>query len=64
VVGIDDTRRGQFLTFRTAEARALAQALKAKKVDTDARDDRLRFGFGVYQDDADVDALLERVNAL
>jgi selenocysteine lyase/cysteine desulfurase len=25
---------------------------------TDARDDRLRFGFGVYQDEADVDRLL------
>ncbi len=64
MVGIDDERRGQFLTFRTSEARALTQALKAKRVDTDARDDRLRFGFGVYQDEADVDALLERVNSL
>jgi selenocysteine lyase/cysteine desulfurase len=64
MVGVDDARRGQFLTFRTGEARAVCEALKAKHVDTDARDDRLRFGFGVYQDEGDVDALLERVNAL
>jgi selenocysteine lyase/cysteine desulfurase len=64
MVGVEDERRGQFLTFRTEEAKAVCQALKAKQVDTDARDDRLRFGFGVYQDEGDVDALLERVNAL
>ena len=30
----------------------------------DARGDRLRFGFGVAQDEADVDALLGRLASL
>lgn len=56
--------RGQFLTFRTPQAKALADALKAARVITDARDDRLRFGFGPYQDEGDVDAALERLARL
>ncbi|MEW5742295.1 MAG: aminotransferase class V-fold PLP-dependent enzyme [Myxococcota bacterium] len=57
----EEARRGQFLTFRTPDARALSEALAKKRVITDARDDRLRFGFGPYQDEADVDALVERL---
>ncbi len=64
VVPLSDEARGQFLTFRTPEARALSAALDLAGVVTDARDDRLRFGFGPYQDEADVDALLDRVRAL
>jgi len=64
VVPIDDPLRGHFLTFRTPRAQAISTALKTLHVDTDARADRLRFGFGVYHDDADVDALLERVRSL
>ncbi len=61
VVPLEDERRGQFLTFRTAAARDVTAQLKAAHVVTDARDDRLRLGFGPYQDEADVDALLERL---
>jgi selenocysteine lyase/cysteine desulfurase len=57
----DEECRGRFLTFRTPRARALSEALGQQRVITDARDDRLRIGFGPYQDDADVDALLERL---
>jgi selenocysteine lyase/cysteine desulfurase len=64
VVPIDDPLRGHFLTFRTPNAQAISAALKQLEVDTDARADRLRFGFGVYHDVADVDALLERVRSL
>ena len=64
VVPIDDPLRGHFLTFRTPRAQAISTALKTLHVDTDARADRLRFGYGVYHDDADVDALLERVRSL
>lgn len=64
VVPIDEPLRGHFLTFRTPRAQAICAALKHLEVDTDARGDRLRFGFGVYHDDADVDALLARVRSL
>jgi selenocysteine lyase/cysteine desulfurase len=56
--------RGHFLTFRTPRARELSSALKERRVITDAREDRLRFGFGVYQDVRDVDALLGRLSGL
>lgn len=61
VVPVSEPRRGQFLTFRTPDARALSATLKLHRVVTDARDDRLRFGFGPYQDEADVDALVQRL---
>lgn len=64
VVPLADEARGQFLTFRTPEARELSAALERVEVVTDARDDRLRFGFGPYQDEADVAAVLERVLTL
>ncbi|MBL8918860.1 MAG: aminotransferase class V-fold PLP-dependent enzyme [Myxococcaceae bacterium] len=63
VVPVTDPARGQFLTFRTADAQARCATLKGRQVVTDARDDRWRFGFGPYQDDADVDALLDRLEA-
>lgn len=55
---VADSARGQFLTFRTPQARALSAELKSKHVITDARDDRLRFGFGPYVDAGDVERLL------
>ena len=64
LVVADEARRGRFLTFRTPRAKALSDSLKQLRVITDARDDRLRFGFGPYQDEADVDALCERLSRL
>jgi selenocysteine lyase/cysteine desulfurase len=61
VVPVAEPLRGQFLTFRTPEARALSAALLARGVVTDARGDRLRFGFGPYLDEADVDVALSRL---
>ncbi len=61
VVPLSSSARGQFLTFRTPEAKALCAVMKQRRVITDARDDRWRFGFGPYQDEADVDRLLERL---
>lgn len=49
--------RGNFLTFRTESAGDLYDALHARNVTTDYRRDRLRIGFGVYQDADDVDRL-------
>ena len=50
--------RGNFLTYRTDAAPDVYQALHDRGVVTDLRADRLRFGFGVYQDTEDVDRLL------
>ena len=61
VVPISNPARGQFLTFRTPDANALCEKLKQQHVITDSRDDRLRFGFGPYQDEADVAELHARL---
>ena len=61
VVPLSNPARGQFLTFRTPEAGAISATLKLHRVITDARDDRLRFGFGPYQDEADVAELHARM---
>ena len=50
--------RGNFLTFRTERAGDLYTALHSRKVITDYRRDRLRIGFGIYQDTVDVDRLV------
>jgi selenocysteine lyase/cysteine desulfurase len=54
--------RGNFLTFRTDEAGDIYRALHGLGVVTDRRGDRLRIGFGVYQDEDDVDRLIEAVS--
>ncbi len=64
VVRLDEPNRGNFLTFRTPEAGALYEALLARNIITDHRGDRLRFGFGIYQDEEDVAALVERLKGL
>ena len=61
---VPGARRGHFLTFRRGDARDLQRRLLEARVITDARDDRLRFGFGLYQVEADVDRLVERLAAL
>jgi kynureninase len=50
--------RGNFLTFRTPDAAARYQALHDRGVITDYRGDRLRLGFGLYHDHADVERLI------
>ena len=61
LVPTDGVERGNFLTFETDSAAETYQALHDQKVITDYRDNRLRIGFGIYQDQADVDQLLERL---
>jgi kynureninase len=56
--------RGNFLTFRLEHAETLAHRLRESGVTVDHRGDRLRFGFGLYQDPDDVDELLRRMTAL
>ncbi|MEX1126357.1 MAG: aminotransferase class V-fold PLP-dependent enzyme [Acidimicrobiia bacterium] len=50
--------RGNFLTFKSETAGDTYRALHERGVITDYRGDRLRFGFGIYQDEADVDRLV------
>jgi kynureninase len=61
VVPPEETRRGNFLCFDLADAEAWSAKLEARRVVTDRRGSRLRFGFGAYQTAAEVDALLERL---
>ncbi len=60
----DGKRGGNFLTFRLAQAESLDRRLGEVGVVTDHRGDRLRFGFGLYQDPEDVDELLRRLARL
>jgi kynureninase len=63
LVSEDLTRLGHFLTFRLPHAPAVSKRLSAELgVLTDARGDRLRFGFGLYHDAADIDALFTRLD--
>ena len=61
VPGRDANDRGHFLTFQCADAGSRHRALTERGVITDYRGDRWRFGFGIYQDESDVDALCERL---
>jgi selenocysteine lyase/cysteine desulfurase len=55
-----DGPRARFLALRHPQAQAWQQALIGAEVVTDVRADTLRFGFGLYQDTADVDQLIRR----
>lgn len=55
----DAARRGRFLTFRTPDAEAIEAHLTACGVMLDRRGDRLRLGFGVYQNEEGVDRLID-----
>lgn len=57
-------RHGHFLTFElssTEETQTLVQALAAKNIKTDSRGNRLRFGFGLYHDEQDIQDLISRL---
>jgi len=53
--------RGHFLTFRIPNAPQMHELLEEASVITDHREDRLRFGFGIYQDEEDVEELGRRL---
>jgi selenocysteine lyase/cysteine desulfurase len=55
--------RGNFLTFDLENAEEVERRLAARGIIVDRRGTRVRFGFGVYHDEAFVDALLERTRA-
>jgi kynureninase len=64
VVPLHEPNRGNFLTFDIPDAAGWQARLEAARIITDRRGTRLRFGFGIYQTDAEVDALLARLAGL
>jgi selenocysteine lyase/cysteine desulfurase len=60
----DENRRGRFLTFRTSEAARLDGELGRRNIVVDHRGDRLRIGFGIYQDEDDVARLVEALREI
>ncbi|PIB33935.1 hypothetical protein BFP72_00050 [Reichenbachiella sp. 5M10] len=52
---------GHFLTFQTSKAKQIQALLREKDIITDCREDRLRFGFGMYHSIADISSLFERL---
>ena len=57
-----EARRARFLAFRHEDASAWKSRLQEAGVVTDVRDDVIRFGFGLYQDEADVERLIAACN--
>jgi len=54
----------RFLAFRDPAAQAWYAAFKARNCLTDVRGNVLRIGFGIYQDERDVDRLLDLVGQI
>lgn len=54
----DDSPRARFLAFRSPKAAEWKARLMDGDIVTDVRDDVIRFGFGLYQDEADVERLI------
>jgi selenocysteine lyase/cysteine desulfurase len=61
---LDGTPHARFLAFRSPHAQRWYAELKAKSCITDVRGDVLRIGFGIYQDQGDVERLAELVGSL
>lgn len=55
---------GRFLTFEIGNAAILHANLMARNIITDYRGNRLRIGFGLYQDHADVDRLIVHLSEM
>jgi selenocysteine lyase/cysteine desulfurase len=55
---LDGRPHARFLAFRSPNAQRWYAGLKAKNCITDVRGDVLRIGFGIYQDENDVDRLV------
>ena len=61
---LDGKPHARFLAFRSPNAQRWHSDLKAMNCMTDVRGDVLRIGFGVYQDEADVDRLVRLLGDL
>jgi len=60
----DAAAHARFLAFRSPNAQRWYAELKAQNCITDVRGDVLRIGFGIYQDEEDVERLLEMLGEL
>ena len=61
---LDGKPHARFLAFRSPSAQRWYADLKARNVITDVRGDVLRIGFGIYQDEDDVDQLVRLLGEL
>ncbi len=62
IPSIEIESRGHFLTFDVPNAETIESELLKTDVVIDRRGTRLRFGFGLYQTEADIDELFARLN--
>jgi selenocysteine lyase/cysteine desulfurase len=60
----DGGSHARFLAFRSPDAQRWYNELKARNCITDVRGDVIRIGFGIYQDESDVDRLLGKLGDL
>lgn len=58
---VENDHRGHFLSFETSQAQKIHDELLSRGIVTDYRGDRLRFGFGLYHDERDIDRLLDNL---
>ncbi|HRJ68965.1 MAG TPA: aminotransferase class V-fold PLP-dependent enzyme [Beijerinckiaceae bacterium] len=63
VTPMETRQRGHFLTFETPEAGALYERLLARRIVTDVRGDRIRFGFGLYHTALSVEQAADAISA-
>jgi selenocysteine lyase/cysteine desulfurase len=61
---LDGGPHARFLAFRSPLAQHWYAELKARNCITDVRGEVLRIGFGIYQDEADVDRLIQLLGGL
>ncbi len=61
---VGDGPRARFMALRHDDAQAWRARLLENNVVTDVRDDTIRFGFGLYQDEADVERLISACKQL
>jgi selenocysteine lyase/cysteine desulfurase len=61
---VDGRPHARFLTFRSANAQQWYTQLKAQNCITDVRGDVVRIGFGIYQDEDDVERLVQLLGKL
>ena len=61
---LGSTPHARFLAFRAVDAARWHEELKAKNCITDVRGEVLRIGFGIYQDEIDVEQLVQVLGGL
>lgn len=61
---LDNRLHARFLAFRSPDAQRWYAELKAQNCITDVRGDVLRIGFGIYQDESDVERLVTLLGGL